>query len=253
VWIWDLTRSTERRLTTDPAFELDPFWSPAADRIVFASNRVGGIFNLDEQAVTGTGRQESLLAGATRKAPTQWTRDGKLIFYTATDPKTREDIWALPIENGKPGTPTVFLHSEFEERHAQLSPVGNWLAYTSNESGKDEVYVRAFPSAEESKRISTAGGQEPRWRSDGGELYFLSTDGKMMAVPIKIGTGPKPSIEAGSPKVLFPTPPLAYYIQTGFAYDVTPDGKRFLLTAVADGTGSSTNLDLVANWNQNAP
>ena len=191
-----------------------------------------------------------MLLTATRKTPTQWTTDGKLIVYSDTDPKTKADIWTLPMENGKPGTPAVFLHSEFVEDRGQLSPDGNWMTYTSNESGRDEVYVRAFPSGEEQKKLSAAGGQESKWRSDGKELYFTAADGKMMAVPIKIGPGAKPLLEPGAPQVLFPAPPLAHYGQSGFAYDVTPDGKRFLLATVADNAGSSTGLNVIVNWDK---
>ncbi len=253
LWIWDLARSTERRLTTDPAFQRSPSWSPRADRIVFQSNRAGGINDIYQRAVSGTGGDETVLAGPTRKKPTQWTRDGKLMVYTNTDPNTKDDIWTLPMENGKPGTPAVFLHSQFVEDSGQLSPDGNWMTYTSNESGRNEIYVRAFPSGEEQKKISAAGGQESKWRSDGKELYFTAADGKMMAVPIKIGPGPKPTFYPGAPLVLFPAPALAHNSQGDFAYDVTPDGKRFLLATVADNAGSPTVLDVIVNWDKARP
>jgi Tol biopolymer transport system component len=127
------------------------------------------------------------------------------------------------------------------------------MTYTSNESGRNEIYVRRFPSGEQPKKISVAGGDDPRWRSDGKELYFMGADGRMMAVPTKIGTGTNPSFEPGAPQMLFEAPMLAHYGGSVGAYDVTPDGKRFLLTTVADVAGASTVLDVVVNWDKLHP
>src|SRR6185436_7255156 len=119
-----------------------------------------------------------------QKVVNQWSRDGRFIVYMEQDPKTKWDLWSLPVgEAGKPsGKPMPFLHSEFNEFQGQLSPDSRWMAYTSDVSGQPEVYVQPFPSADNELRISTAGGSQPRWRGDGKELFYLAADGKQIAV-----------------------------------------------------------------------
>src|SRR5262249_31672935 len=152
--------------------------------------------NLYQKEAGGTGQDELLLATGSSKYLSQWSRDGRFIVYREYDPKTKWDVWVLPIEGGVerkpgprapsgPGTP--FLHSDFNEVHGQLSPDSHWMAYSSDESGRLEVYVRPFPGGEFQRQISIAGGEQPRWRGDGKELFFLGGDGKMMAVAVKVG------------------------------------------------------------------
>jgi hypothetical protein len=121
------------------------------------------------------------------------------------------------------------------------------MAYASDESGQSEVYVRPFPAAEGKSRISLAGGEQPRWRGDGKELFFVGGDGKMMAVPVKAVAGTKPSFEPGAPRPLFKTH-LAMGWRALYEYDVTADGKRFLLNTTAVGSASATVLNVVVNW-----
>ncbi len=122
------------------------------------------------------------------------------------------------------------------------------MAYTSDESGRREVYVRTFPAGEDPKRISIDGAEEPRWRGDGKELYVVGADGKFMAVPMKIGSGAKPSLEPSAPQALFAAPPLAHYNDYAYDYDVTSDGKQFVLTTAVDRPGSSPPLNMIVNW-----
>jgi Tol biopolymer transport system component len=248
LWLWDLARGSEQRFAKDPAFAWAPTWSPSGDRILFQSNRLGGVLNLYTRASSGSGEDQTMLLDESRKTPTQWSRDGRLIVYSTNDSKTRDDIWILPVENGKAGKPFVFLHSEFNEEFGQLSPDSRWIAYTSDESGRREVYVRTFPAGDDPKRISIDGGEEPRWRGDGKELYFVGMDGKFMAVPMRIGSGAKPSLEPSGAQSLFAAPPLAHYNTYAYDYDVTPDGKQFVLTTPVDRPGSSPPLDMIVNW-----
>jgi hypothetical protein len=129
-----------------------------------------------------------------------------------------------------------------------LSRDSHWIAYTSDESGRREVYVRPFPAGEGQWPISIAGGEQPRWRGDGKELFFVGADGKMMAVLVKAVAGTKPSFEVGSPQPLFD----AYLAQVPnnqlFEYDVTADGKRFLLNTTGIGSASAPPLTVVVNW-----
>jgi Tol biopolymer transport system component len=240
-------QGAEQRFTTDASFKDAPFWSPNGDRIVFASSRGDGIFNLYQKASTGTGEDELRYANGTVKTPMQWSRDGQFIVYTENDPKTRRDIWVLPMNGPKDQKPVPFLRSEFNELHGQLSPDSHWMAYTSDASGQREVYVRPFPAGEGEKRISIAGGEQPRWRGDGKELFFVGASGKMMAVALKATAGTKLSIEPGAPQPLFEAH-LAQTVNNGlFEYDVTPDGKRFLLDTTG-GSASALLLNVVVNW-----
>ena len=152
--------------------------------------------------------------------------------------------------SGKDRKPVAFLQTEFEEFMGQLSPDSQWMAYTSDQSGRREVYVRPYPTAEGKWTISVAGGQAPRWRGDGKELFFEAADGKMMAVPVKASGGPKPTFEAGTPVALFEAHMVHPAIDTNFEYDVTADGKRFLINTVSGPTATSSSpLIVVVNWN----
>jgi serine/threonine protein kinase/Tol biopolymer transport system component len=250
LWLRDLARGAEQRFTTDLSSNGSPVWSPKGDRIAFASNRGGTAFNFNlyQKAASGTGQDELLLANGTFKYPSQWSRDGRFIVYTEFDPKTKGDIWVLPMEGGADRKPVPFLHSEFDELHGQLSPDNHWMAYTSDETGQHEVHVRAFPASEFKKRISIAGGEQPRWRSDGRELFFIGGDRRMMAVAVKAVSGTHPSLEAGTPQPLFEAHTFESANSTLFEYDVTEDGKRFLLDTIGGGSASTPSLNVVVNW-----
>jgi len=256
LWLRNLTRGAEQRLTTDASFNRAPIWSPKGDRLVFTSSRGGAIGDLYQRAADGTGHDELLLATGLDKVPTQWSRDGRFIMYMTASGNEPRDIWVLPMDGSggpKPGTQaaTLLLHSEFNESHGQLSPDNRWLAYSSDESGQPEVYVRPFPAGEGKWRVSLSGGEQPRWRGDGKELFFVGADGKMMAVGVKVEApsehGSKPSFEPAAPQALFQAH-LANSSRALFEYDVTADGKRFLLNTVADGSASGPLLNVVVNW-----
>ena len=254
----DLVRQNDRRLTTDGSQNVTPFFSPKGDRIVFRSNRDGHLGDLYLRASNGSGQDEMLLSTPGGKLVNQWSRDGRFIVYAEQDPKTKFDIWYLPMgEDGKPsGKQMPFVHSEFNEIAGQLSPDSHWMAYTSDVSGQREVYVQPFPSADNELRISTAGGEQPRWGRDGKELFYLAADGKMMSVPMTVSAGPKPSLKAGTPAALFDAH-IAGQNQVFFNYDVTADGKRFLVDALPAATSSTgpsvPPLTVRVNWNAAPP
>ncbi|HEV2201501.1 MAG TPA: hypothetical protein VGR73_16905 [Bryobacteraceae bacterium] len=131
----------------------------------------------------------------------------------------------------------------------QLSPDSRWMAFTSDRSGRREVYVRPFPPGDGEWTISIAGGEQPRWRGDGKELFFVAADGKMMAVPVKAVAGTKPSFEAGTPVALFDAHMAQASINNLIEYDVTADGKRFLITTASGAGAASPPLTVVTNWN----
>jgi Tol biopolymer transport system component len=179
LWIWDVNRGTGRRITTHASINGAPHWSPGGDKIVFTSNRGNGDIYI--KGAGGTGEDQLLFANAHPKFVSDWSRDGRFIVYSEADPKTRYDLWILPIDGATARSPIRFLESDFNETLGQLSPDVHWMAYTSDESGQREVYVRPFPSGDGQWKVSTAGGEQPRWRADGRELYFVRADGAMMA------------------------------------------------------------------------
>jgi Tol biopolymer transport system component/predicted Ser/Thr protein kinase len=256
LWLRDLARKAEQRFTTDASGGFAPVWSPNGDHIAFAASRGGGNLDLYQKPANTTGQVELLVEDATLKFPTQWSRDGRFIVYSSDDPKaTKLDIWVLPMDSGAAkGKPVPFLRSTFDELHGQLSPDSHWMAYTCDESGQPDgqpdVYVRPFPPAEGKWKVSIAGGEQPRWRGDGKEIFFVAADGKMMVAPVVKATfGPKPAFEAAAPQPLFETHLVqSFRSRNGmFEYDVTADGKRFLLNTVAGGT-SAPLLNVVLNW-----
>ncbi len=250
LWVLDLNRGVETRFTSDPSSNIAPIWSPGGDSIVFASNR-SGVYNLYQKAANGSGREVRLLSNTITDSSEQWSRDGRFIVYFELDTKNKRDLWTLPVEAGTADRkPIPFLRSESDELLGQISPDSHWIAFTSDRSGRREVYVRPFPRGDGEWTISIAGGQAPRWRGDGKELFFEAADGKIMAVPVNRAVpGANAAFEPGAPLALFDAH-LAHESQARyFEYDVTADGKRFLINTAAGASAlSAPPLTVVTNW-----
>src|SRR5262249_29290124 len=230
IWLHEIARGTETRLTFHASHNDAPVWSPHGDRIVFASTR-SRHYDIYQKATNGAGQDEPFLENPNRKGPYQWSRDGRFVIYGEVDAKTKFDVWFLenPAAPAADRKPVPFLKTEFNEVQGQLSPDGRWMAYASDESGRREVYVRPFPAADGQWRISTAGGDQPRLRGDGRELFYIASDRKLMAAAIKGGASSvKVVFEPGVPEPLFETR-LVSLGQALFLYEVTADGKRFLM------------------------
>src|SRR5262249_21779176 len=151
--------------------------------IVFSSTR--GHSGLYQKGSSGAGGEKAILPSefmSQTKYPTDWSADGRFILFEAVDPTTNLELWALPAAGGNP---TPFIKTTFGVSHGQFSPDGRWVAYSSNESGKTEIYVAPFPGPGGNWKVSSAGGSEPRWRRDGKELFYLAPDGKLMAVDLR--------------------------------------------------------------------
>ncbi len=243
IWVIDLARKSEIRLTSDPGIDGLPIWSPDGSRVVFESVR--GVRGLYRKAASGEGTEELLLKVGDC-APTDWSQDGRFIIYNLSAEKTRRDVWALPLFGDR--QPHPLLNSEFDEYQAQLSPDGHWLAYASDESGNYEVYVQPFTAegklGGDKKRISTNGGKHPRFRRDGRELFYVAADGQMMAVALKPSGA---TFEFETPKALFKTRMLTGLLQSGIEYDVTADGQRFLIGTMV-GEANATPVSVILNW-----
>jgi eukaryotic-like serine/threonine-protein kinase len=237
VWTHDLQRQTLKRMTFTPAYNVVPIWSPDAAQLAFASNR--GFVNQNLYVKSSNGSQEEKLivhVEVDDNFPNDWSPDGKYILFTRD-----RDLWYASVPDFKI---TQFLKAPSVLRNGQFSPDGKWVAYASNETGRWQVYVTSFPAARGRWQVSTAGGQEPRWSGNGKELFFLSPDYKLMAVPVTIGA----NFDAGPPTMLFQaTPRQAFSLFDLFSYGVSRDGKRFLVIAQARETQTAP-LSVILNW-----
>jgi Tol biopolymer transport system component len=190
VWVLDAVRGAASRLTSDPAFDHVPVWSGDGLRVLWSSNRSGG-YDVYTKSANGTGKEQLLIKmGAGSGAAVDWSKDGRFIFYQMPASKTGQDLWIAPqFPQGAGGDrkPFAYLQSQFDEQDGRFSPDGKWVAYVSNESGRDEIYVQSFPISGAKFQISSSGGSEPQWRNDGTELFYLAADGKLMAAPVKLG------------------------------------------------------------------
>ena len=174
IWLGELARNMLTRFTSPRMGDADPVWSPDAAHVAYASIRSGRT-GLYQKAANGAGDEQLLLEPSGSRNLDDWSRDGRFLLYSQVDPKTRSDLWLMPLAGDR--KPTVYVNSEFNETHGQFSPNGQWIAYTSDESGRPEIYVRPFPLTADSGKwtVSTGGGVTPRWRRDGKELFFLTT------------------------------------------------------------------------------
>jgi Tol biopolymer transport system component len=255
LWLIDREHGgTETRLTFDASINYYPVWSPDGSKIAFASNRKGGNFNLYQRATNGTGQDELLFESKDPgQLPWGWSPDGRFLLYRVQDAKNGYALWALPVMGQGEKKPFVVRDSPFLESQDQLSPDGRWLAYTSNESGDDQVDVVPFAPAFDKPitgkwQISAAGGTQPRWRGDGKELYYVAPDRKLMAVEVK---ATPLTFDWGTPQPLFD---LRSYIDASNAflwgYVPSADGKRFLVAEIP-GTNSDAPpppMTVVVNW-----
>ncbi len=236
VWIYDLEREIQTRLTFDPAEDHYPVWTPDGQRIVFDSGRAGANHKLFWKAADGTGQAERLTTGPNQQTANSFSPDGKRLVFL----ERNSGLQVLSMEGERTSQP--LFQSPFNELNGMISPDGHWFAYESNESGRLEVYVRPFPNVEEGKwQISGDGGTEPVWAPRGQELFYRN-GGAMMAVGIKT----EPTFTAGSPVVLFTG---RYTIEGPVVnYDISPDGQRFLMMKEADEEEEPAQIHVVLNW-----
>ncbi len=237
IWIYDLSGQTRTRFTYNTAPDRLPVWSSDGTQLVFASNRKG-VFDLYRKRL-GTGQEELLLESSENKQPFDWSADGKYVAYvTTTDLKTRSDIWILPI--GRDQKPTPYLRTEANEWDPHFSPDGKWMTYCSNESGRNEIYVRLFPGPGDPWQISTSGGARPRWSRDGLSIFYM--DAQSMVVLTEVAARGS-RVDVGKSRLLFH----AYLREYAGAYDVSPDGKRVVVNSL--GTSEiSPPTTLTVNW-----
>ena len=236
VWIYELRGDSSKRLTFNPGFNVMPIWNPDASRLTFASNRQLSV-DLFIKNSDGAQEEQSLVRDENDKFPYDWSRDARYILYLIGNSSLQ--YVSLPELKTR-----LFLKAASVLRNAQFSPDEKWVAYASNETGKWEIYVTSFPEARGRWQVSTGGGEQPRWRRDGKELFYLSSDGKMMAAPVTIAA----NFDVGRPVELFqttPRQPVSFNDQV--VYDVQPDGRRFLILTQMK-QAENAPMSVVLNW-----
>jgi Tol biopolymer transport system component len=241
VWMLDLERNTVSRLTFGKGEDGSPAFSPDGTRIAYGSDR-DGKSDIYVRAASGVGSEELVWKSDEAKWPDDWTKDGKALLVESQNPRNQMDLWLLPLVGDR--KPVPLLTSPVNESHSAFSPDGRFFSYTSDETGRSEVYVQSFPPGGGKWQVSTGGGDQALWRRDGKELFYLAADGRLMAVPVSTS----PTFSAGSPQALFDAA-TGEMTPSGIRnfYLPSPDGSRFLVLTYAR-TGKTNSVHVVLDW-----
>jgi Tol biopolymer transport system component len=240
IWVWDLEHDGFRRIVVAPPVGNTPIWSPDDTRIVFSSPRNSRPFALYEKAADGSESDRLLLQTDQPVFANDWARES--LIYRSSDAKGGFDLWTLSVKDGRRQR---LLATEFNERDAQFSPDGRWFAYQSDDTGRDEIYIRPFPADGRKAYgpVSINGGTQVRWNSNGRELFYVGSDNRLMSVPIR-SAADGGAIEVGKPVPLFQT----HIVEAGASlqqYVVSRDGNRFLIVTTQETVAPMT---VILNW-----
>jgi Tol biopolymer transport system component len=238
IWVMDLARNVRTRLTFGPVSNTFPVWSPDGKWIAYSSDR-NGHANIYRKPSDGSGVEELLLIDDEVCLPSNWSPDGKTLFYSRGPAGGNFEVWALPIEGDRKPRQVIPHSGNSSSSLGQLSPNGKWMAYMSSESGSPEIYVVAYGGGQGKWQVSTSEGTQPKWSKDGKELYYVNDFTRVLAaVPVTESNG---ALQFGVPQTLATTPATQQFI-----YDVSPDGKRILLNVVAQQVNQSVTV--IANF-----
>jgi eukaryotic-like serine/threonine-protein kinase len=252
LWLFEFARGLNTKFTFGN-LSVGPAWSADGSRIAFVSIRGSG-FGIYQKASNSSGQEQPLYQSSDRKYAVNWIHDGKFLLYDGliSDEK-KEDLWILPADGSAADRkPLSFLRTDFAERYGRFSPDSRWVAYESNQSGKLEIYVLPFDESNPGSsagaglnQVSKDGGVLPHWSGDGQQLFYEAPDGYLMSVDVTIKGG---AFQPGTPQRLFKLP------ATGASWDVSADGKKFLIAAPANSSGSaapsSQPFHVVMNWTE---
>jgi Tol biopolymer transport system component len=246
IWVYDLARGTLTKLTSE-ARNARAAWTPDGTRVTYGSAS-GGNENIFWKPVDGSGAAERLTTSDHSNFAAAWSPDAQTLAFVEARPDTGSNIWILPRQGDR--RPRAFVETRFAEAYPDFSPDGRWLAYASDESGRSEVYVQAFPGPGPRHQVSTNGGTAPAWARDGRELFYTPTQSvggqatltRMMAVPVTL----RPTLTVGTPRLLFEGKYGASAQVRG--YDVAPDGRFLMVQSKERPPVSAVEMILVQNW-----
>ena len=249
VWVYDLNLGARTRLSNNPSTDLLPAWYPDGAQVTFGSLQDGTGYDVVLAPADGSSPPAALVSTGVAELPGDWSRDGRFIVYVNVHPETDRDIWYLErSDTGDGWEPHSFLSTTAVEAQPRLSPNGRYVAYVSDESGQNEVYVQPFPDGGRRTTVSTAGGNAPDWSRDGSELFYVDPDNTLVAVDISMA-GEFTIIQVTR---LFQQALLATSRRAP-NYDVSLDGQRFLVTESVDANGeptvaSESSIRVITNW-----
>src|SRR5262249_19830963 len=243
IWILENGRDVAVRFRDDPAPDGRPVWSPDGRRLAFATVVQGQRVIVEKPLAGGANEETRLVSFGQNLKPEDWPADGRVLLYETSADNTGSDLWAVPLTGERKAFPVV--QTPFNEELGQLSRDGRWIAYQSNESGRNEVYIQPFLRAGARLPVSNGGGTSPRWRRDGGELFYVAPDGALMAAPLSRSPD-REKLEPGIPVRLF-RPAIVLDSLVMHEYDVSADGQRFLINTTV-GEAATSPISVTLNW-----
>ena len=236
IWIYNRERDFSTRFTTSPAADIMPVWSPDGEKIVYSSSP-DSVYDIYEKSLDGESKPKLLFKNNLFKTAADWSSDGKYILLGVYNPVTQLDLWVMPMFGDK--KPYPYLQSKFNEMPGSISPDGNWVAYSSDETGRSEIYIQSFPEPGKKIAVSTRGGIYPKWRKDGKELFYISADDSLSVVEIKLNNQP----EIGKTRALFKIDKLEYpnmYAVLNNGQDIMVNNSKYQTTI--------KSVRVIANW-----
>jgi len=236
VWVYDSERGAATRVTSGAEDSRDAIWMPDGRRLIYRT-RTGDALDLFMISAEGVGKPKPLLTDANDKQACSVSRDAKWLLYQTTPAETGFDLWVLPLDGDTPGEPVPYMTGRYDELEGRFAPNGRWVAYESNESGRSEIYVASFPTPDVVRRVSTDGGQVPRWAPDGSRLVYSTVEGEVYSARVRFGEG---GLSIDTPEQMFDLFHPVYE-----DYDITAD-RLLLAERVSQGVASP--LTLVLNW-----